>query len=81
MKVLRLIFILAIFSIGIAGIFYSTNELVIKSTWYGKLTEIIVMAVPIFLILLFIYFIGKTIIKTTGRRNNKKPSQGEGLNR
>lgn len=79
MKLLRLIFILAIFSIGIAGIFYSTNELVIKSTWYGKLTEIIVMAVPIFLILLFIYFIGKTIIKTT--RRNKKPSQGEGLNR
>jgi uncharacterized membrane protein len=79
MKSLRLVLILAIFSMGIAAIFYSTNELVIKSTWYGKLTEITIMAVPIFLVLLFIYFIGKTIGKTAGRLSKKKPSGGEGL--
>ena len=71
MKLARLVLILAIFSLGIAAIFYSTNDLVIKSTWYGKLTEITVIAVPIFLVLLLIYFVGKTMAKTAGRLRKK----------
>lgn len=71
MKFARLVLILAIFSLGIAAIFYSTNDLVIKSTWYGKLTEITVMAVPIFLVLLFVYILVRTMAKTAGRLRKK----------
>lgn len=64
MKVARMVLILAIFSMGIAGIFHSTSGVTIKATWYDKLAEIVIIAIPVFIVLLVAYIIGKTIFKT-----------------
>ncbi|MGV3458859.1 MAG: hypothetical protein ACO1N9_00240 [Flavobacterium sp.] len=66
--------LLIIVSLAIStGIFF-INSTVIKSTWTDKLSEILFMAIPVFIVVALLFYANKAIFKTIKGLRKKKPS-------
>jgi len=75
MKTLFRLFFLAILSIGIAaGLFFVNHKVIVTST-EDKIYEILVTAIPVFIVVLLLYFINRAIVKTVKGLKTKKPSK------
>lgn len=82
MKFLRTVFIIAIFSFGLAGLFYYLTDDVVKTaSWADSIGEIGVVGAIIFVFVSILYIIFRSIIKGAKAVTKKRPSGQEGLNR
>lgn len=68
---------MALVSVVIAtGIFF-INSTVIKNSFADKVLEILVLAIPVFIVLALLLYVNKALVKSVRGIKNKKPS-GEG---
>jgi len=82
MKALRRLLVLALLSVIIAtGLFFINSNVIVKNSLGDKIGEIIFLAVPVFIVISFLYYVNKALVKSVKGLKNKKPSTGEGLNR
>lgn len=77
MKAFRKIFVLALVSILIATGLFFINSSVVKTSFGDKVGEIVFLSVPVFIVLLILYFVNRALVKSVKGIKNKKPS-GEG---
>ncbi|ALM49738.1 hypothetical protein AMR72_12980 [Flavobacterium psychrophilum] len=77
MKTLKKLLVMALVSVVIAtGIFF-INSTVIKNSFADKVLEILVLAIPVFIVLALLLYVNKALVKSVRGIKNKKPS-GEG---
>lgn len=77
---MKKLFVLILISLTIATCIFYINSNVIVSTWYGKLFEITIIALPVFILIALLYYFNNAMVKTITRlRNKKSPPDKEGL--
>ena len=62
------------------GLFF-INSNVIVSTFSQKISEILFLTLPVFIVLAILFYVNRALVRTVKSVRNKKPSAGEGLNR
>lgn len=81
MKLLRNVFIIAVFSMGLSALFYYMNSEVVKTaSWVDAIGEITTVAIFIFIFTFILYSIARGVTKGARAVTKKKPSNQEGLN-
>jgi len=75
MKALSRLFFLAILSVAIALAIFFINHRVIVGSAKDKIFEILVTAIPVFIVISLLYFINRAVIKTVKSFKTKKPSK------
>jgi len=81
MKTFRKLLGLLLISVMIAiGLFF-INSNVIVSTFSQKISEILFLTLPVFIVLAILFYVNRALVRTVKSVRNKKPSAGEGLNR
>jgi len=81
MKTFRKLLGLLLISVMIAiGLFF-INSNVIVSTFSQKISEILFLTLPVFIVLAILFYVNRALVRTVKSVRNKKPSTGEGLNR
>lgn len=75
MKILFRLFFLTILSVGIAAAFFFINHKVIVASTEDKIYEVLVTAIPVFIVVSLLYFINRAIVKTVKGLKTKKPSK------
>ena len=55
--------LLIIVSLAISTVIFFINSTVIKSSWTAKVSEILVMTVPVFIVVAILFYANKAIIK------------------
>lgn len=77
MKTLRKLLVVALISVVIATGLFFINSTVIKNSFADKVLEILITAIPVFIVLALLLYINKALIRSVKAIKNKKPS-GEG---
>jgi hypothetical protein len=80
MKTFKRLFLLLIASVIIAIALFFVNSDVIITSWAGKISEVVFLTIPVFIILSILYFVNRALVKTVKGIKKKKPSDKEGLN-
>lgn len=70
-KFLLLVIVSLVLSTGI----FFINSQVIKSSWTARLSEILVMAIPVFIVLSLLFYANKAIVKGIKGIRKKRPSE------
>jgi amino acid transporter len=78
MKTLRSVLLIALLAFVIAGLFFYLTDGTIAATWQSKLGEIATIALVIFVVLMIIYIIAKSAVKSTMALRKKRPPQNGG---
>lgn len=78
MKTLRSVLLIAVLSFIIAGLFFYLTDGTITATWQSKLGEIATIAAIIFVVMLVLYIIAKSAVKSTMALRKKRPPQNGG---
>ncbi len=73
MKILRTLLLFAILAFALSALFFFMTDGTITATWQSKLGEIATIAVIIFIVLLIIYAISRTVIKSATAITKKRP--------
>ena len=82
MKSFRRFFQLLIVSIVIAIVYYFfVLDNVIKSSFSTKIGEIVVVTIPVFIIVVLLYVVGRIIVKSAKGISKKNLPNQEGQNR
>jgi len=68
---------MALVSVVIATSIFFINSTVIKNSFADKVLEILVLAIPVFIVLALLLYVNKALVKSVRGIKNKKPS-GEG---
>ncbi|WP_317501359.1 hypothetical protein [Flavobacterium sp. DG1-102-2] len=80
MKTFRKLLGLLVVSVMIAiGLFF-INSSVIVSSFSDKVSEILFLTLPVFIVLAILFYVNRALVRTVKSVRNKKPSAGEGLN-
>lgn len=82
MKTLRRFLVLIVVSLVIAtGLFFINSNVILKSSFFDKIAEVVFLAIPVFIVITILYYANRALVRSVKGFKNKKPSQGEGLNR
>lgn len=77
MKTLKKLLVMALVSVVIATGLFFVNSTVIKNSFADKVLEILVLAIPVFIVLALLQYVNRALVKSVRGIKNKKPS-GEG---
>lgn len=77
MKTLKKLLVMALVSVVIATGLFFVNSTVIKNSFADKVLEILVLAIPVFIVLALLLYVNRALVKSVRGIKNKKPS-GEG---
>ena len=80
MKFFKTVIILFLFSTAFSALVYYLNPDTITATPVDIAGEIVVVAIPIFLLVLFVYVVIKVISKSAKKSNKKSLPKQEGPN-
>lgn len=78
MKTLKRFFVLLLVSVIIAIALFFVNSDVIVTTWVGKISEVVFLTIPVFIVVSILYMVNRALVKTVKGIKKKKPSQQEG---
>ena len=70
-----------VISLAIATGLFFINSNVIVTSFTDKIAEIFFLAIPVFIVIAILYYANRALVRSVKNIRNKKPSQGEGLNR
>lgn len=74
MKTLRRLILLLLISLVIATVLFFVNHDVIATSLTDKIFEILVIAIPVFIIVSLLYFVNRAIVRSVKNMKTKKPS-------